>query len=54
MTNDELIEELLYEAHEKGMGEEMLRTAHLYMEIHKMRKSFAYQKAYDDLQIFYY
>jgi hypothetical protein len=54
MTNNELIEELLYEAHEKGMGEELLKLAHTYVTEHKMRKSLAYQKAYDDLQIFYY
>jgi hypothetical protein len=54
MTNDELIEELLWEAHGKGLGIEMLNLAGKYIKEQNMRKSFAYQKAYDELQIKYY
>ena len=54
MTNDELIEELLWEAHSKGMGKEMISLASKYITEDKIRKSFAYQKAYDELQISYY
>lgn len=54
MTNDELIEELLWEAHNKGMGKEMISLASKYISEYKMRKSFAYQKAYEELQIEYF
>jgi hypothetical protein len=54
MTNDELIEELLWEAHEKGLGTNMIQLAGKYINEDNMRKSFAYQKAYDELQVKYY
>ena len=54
MSNEELIEELLWEAHEKGLGDAMIKLAGGYIKDHNMRKSFAYQKAYDELQIKYY
>jgi len=54
MTNDELIEELLWEAHKKGLGTDMIQLAGKYINENNMRKSFAYQKAYDELQVKYY
>jgi hypothetical protein len=54
MTNDELIEELLWEAHGKGLGIDMLNLASKYIKEQNMRKSFAYQKAYEDLQVKYH
>jgi len=54
MTNDELIEELLWEAHTKGIGKDMINLANKYIIEDKMRKSFAYQKAYEELQVEFY
>lgn len=54
MTNDELIEELLWEAHGKGLGNAMIQLAGKYINEDNIRKSFAYQKAYEDLQVKYY
>jgi hypothetical protein len=49
VTNDELIEELLWKAYEKGFGIELLEAAKVYMDRDGIRKSFAYQKAYIEL-----
>ena len=54
MSNEELIEELLWESHKKGLGDAMIQLAGKYINENKMRKSFAYQKAYEDLQVKYY
>lgn len=53
VTNDELIEELLWKAYEKGLGKEVTERAKSHMDS-GMRKSFAYQQAYEDLQVDYY
>lgn len=53
VTNDEFIEELLWKAHKKGLGMEVMNRAKLHMDS-GMRKSFAYQQAYEDLQVDYY
>jgi hypothetical protein len=50
VTNDELIEELLWKAYKKGFGIELLETAKLYMDRDGLRKSFAYQKAFAELE----
>ncbi len=53
VTNDELIEELLWKAYQKGFGSELLDAAKLYMDRDGLRKSFAYQKAYTELETQY-
>jgi hypothetical protein len=53
VTNDELIEEILWKAHMKGLGMEVMNRANEHIK-HGMRKSFAYQQAYIDLQVDYY
>jgi hypothetical protein len=53
LSNDELIEEILWKAHAKGMGGEVIDHAKSLMDT-GMRKSFAFQKAYEDLQVEYY
>jgi len=53
VTNDELIEELLWKAHKKGLGVDVINRANEHMK-NGMRKSFAYQQAYEDLQVDYY
>ena len=52
-SNDELIEEILWKAHSKGMGLEVINHAQKLMDS-GMRKSFAFQQAYEDLQVEYY
>jgi len=53
LSNDELIEEILWKAHSKGMGVDVINHAKKLMDT-GMRKSFAYQQAYEDLQVEYY
>ena len=53
VTNDELIEEILWKAYKKGLGKEVTERAKSHMDS-GMRKSFAYQQAYEDLQVDYY
>ena len=52
-SNDELIEEILWKAHAKGMGVDVINHAKKLMDA-GMRKSFAFQQAYEDLQVEYY
>ena len=53
ISNDELIEEILWKAYEKGLGIEVHDYAKKLMD-GGLRKSFAYQQAYEDLQVEYY
>jgi len=53
VTNDELIEEILWKAHKKGLGKDVIERAKSHMDA-GMRKSFAYQQAYEDLQVDYH
>ena len=53
VTNDELIEEILWKAYAKGLGKEVNERAKAPIDS-GMRKSFAYQQAYIDLQVDYY
>jgi len=53
LSNDEFIEEILWKAHSKGMGLEVIDYAKKLIDT-GVRKSFAYQQAYEDLQVEYY
>ena len=44
VTNDELIEEILWKAHKKGLGKDVIERAKFHMDA-GMRKRFAYQQA---------
>ena len=48
MTNDELIEEILWKSHQLGVYNEVMERACKYMES-GVRKSFAYTNAYKEL-----
>tara|TARA_R110000868_G_scaffold405039_1_gene683935 strand:- start:43 stop:210 length:168 start_codon:yes stop_codon:yes gene_type:complete len=53
VTNDELIEEILWKAYAKGLGKDVIDRAKSHMDS-GMRKSFAFQQAYEDLQVDYH
>ena len=50
-SNEELIEELMWEAHEKGMGDKLIELANEFRTKQKIDRIQAFQMAYNDLGI---
>ena len=51
MNNEELVEELLWESHKKGLGTEVLDTAKKLQTNMKLSWVDAVSKAYDDWNV---
>ena len=51
MSNEELVEELLWEAHKKGLGTEVLDTAKKLQTTMKLSWVDAVSRAYHDLDV---
>jgi hypothetical protein len=51
MNNEELVEELLWESHKKGLGTEVLDKAKEYQTTMKLSWVDAVSKAYTDLDV---
>lgn len=49
MTNEELIEELLWAAYEKGLGIQLAELAGLKLQQGELDRMVAYSKAYEEL-----
>ena len=50
-SNEELIEELMWEAHEKGLGEKLIDLATEIQSREKLERVSSFQMAYDQLKI---
>jgi ribosomal protein L34E len=50
-SNEELIEELMWEAHEKGLGSELIDLASAIQSSEKLDRTESFQRAYDKLKI---
>ena len=50
-SNEELIEELMWEAHEKGLGSELIDLASAIQSNEKLDRAESFQRAYNELKI---